>query len=123
MSKKILVVDDDEILCEFFSVAFKLAGYDVSIAHNGEAAIEFLTKNVVDIITLDHDMPGISGIETLKMIKEKHLSNNTKIIIMSANVNMENNKTYQQFADHILIKPVGYHQLTALVQQLTAQTD
>lgn len=123
MSKRILVVDDDEILCELFSTGFRLAGFDVSIVYDGESAIEFLTEESVDIVTLDHDMPGISGIEVLQKLKDEHIADNAKIIFVSANDSIAHDETCQRLSDYILIKPVGFRQLTQLAQQLMAQTD
>ncbi|MGB7341375.1 MAG: response regulator [Phototrophicaceae bacterium] len=123
MTKRVLIVDDDEILCELFSIGFKLADFDVSIVNDGFAAIEFLKHETVDAITLDHDMPGLSGKQVLEQIKAEHIADHTKIIIVSANINIVNDKTYQQLSDHILIKPVGFRQLTQLAQKLIGEND
>lgn len=118
MPKRVLIVDDDEILCELFSIGFKLANFDVSIVNDGLSAIEFLKNETVDAITLDHDMPGLSGKQVLEQIKADHLAEHSKVIIVSANMQIEHDPVYKSLSDHILIKPVGFRQLTQLAQKL-----
>ena len=67
--RRILVVDDElfvrELLLEFFSKE----GYEVCAEESGEKAVEKIKSEVFDVALIDLKMPGISGIETLKMIK------------------------------------------------------
>lgn len=70
---KILVVDDEESIREFFQIMLKREGYEVLTASNGREALEFLKKegpSAVDLVISDIQMPEMSGMELLTTIKE-----------------------------------------------------
>jgi two-component system response regulator PilR (NtrC family) len=67
---RILVVDDEESIREFFQIMLKREGYEVFTASNGREGFEFLKKNQVDLIISDIQMPEMSGLELLSKIKE-----------------------------------------------------
>ena len=66
----ILVVDDEEELCETFQELLGRKGYSVSIAHDGETAIEMVRTNSFDVIMLDMKLPTLNGLETYLAIRE-----------------------------------------------------
>jgi len=68
--KKILVVDDEESIRFLYKEELEEEGFIVEVAKNGEEALEKLPLFKPDLITLDIKMPGMSGIETLKRIRE-----------------------------------------------------
>lgn len=82
MSKKILLVDDEESIRNSLSDMLNAIGYDVIQGHNGEEAIKLFDKENPDIVLLDVRMPIKSGLEAYSEIIKKH--NNAKIILMSA---------------------------------------
>lgn len=67
---RILVVDDEESIREFFQIMLKREGYEVFTASNGLEGFEFLKKNPVDLIISDIQMPEMSGLELLSKVKE-----------------------------------------------------
>lgn len=67
---KILVVDDEESIREFFEIMLKREGYEVVTSPNGREALEFLKKNQVDLVISDLQMPELSGMELLSAAKE-----------------------------------------------------
>src|SRR4051812_23049861 len=68
----ILWVDDEIDLLKPHILFLEEKGYDVSTATNGEDALDKINKNGYDLVLLDENMPGITGIETLTRIKNKH---------------------------------------------------
>jgi len=68
MRHKILIVDDSDNIRATFAAAFS-ADYAVLTASEGLAAVELVKAERPDLVFLDINMPGISGIETLKLIK------------------------------------------------------
>ena len=71
MSKKILVVDDEENLRHLLSDELSEDGYAVTTVGSGEAALEALAKGgPFDLVTLDIKMPGMGGIAALRSIRE-----------------------------------------------------
>jgi len=69
---RILVVDDEESIREFFEIMLKREGYEVLTASSGIEAIDTLKKTPVDLIISDIQMPGISGMELLSRVRESH---------------------------------------------------
>jgi CheY-like chemotaxis protein len=68
LAKRVLVVDDDAPIRLFESAVLKDAGYAVSQARDGAAAIEHLAKTLTDLVVLDIRMPGIDGWGVLEHI-------------------------------------------------------
>lgn len=67
---RILVVDDEKIICELIGRTLKRNNYDVEIARNGKTAIEKIKEDKFDILITDVRMPKINGMEVLREIKE-----------------------------------------------------
>lgn len=65
-----LVVDDDDGVRDYLRVSLSLDGWDVVAAASGEEALERLAVVEPDVIVLDHDMPGMSGLDCAKRITE-----------------------------------------------------
>ncbi|OQY00108.1 MAG: hypothetical protein B6I20_09245 [Bacteroidetes bacterium 4572_117] len=70
MSKKILIVEDDKMLCTIFEMFIKGLNYNlIGISHTGNEAIEVCKKNKPDVILMDIHLEGdLNGIETSKII-------------------------------------------------------
>ncbi len=71
MNDKILVVDDEESLRLTMKLKLKAAGFEVEVAEDGEAAIEKLRGQKFDAVLLDINMPRMSGIEALGIIRQQ----------------------------------------------------
>jgi len=67
---RILVVDDEKIICELIERTLERNNYDVEIARNGKTALEKVKESVFDILITDVKMPKISGMDVLKEIKK-----------------------------------------------------
>ena len=79
---KILVVDDEPGMREFLEIMLSKEGYNVSVASNGEEAIQMLGKDEYDLAIVDIQMPGINGIEVLKSTREDYPE--TTVIMITA---------------------------------------
>ncbi|KKR30443.1 MAG: hypothetical protein A2149_05135 [Candidatus Schekmanbacteria bacterium RBG_16_38_11] len=71
MAKKILIIDDDAELCEEMAEFLNDEGYSVQTALDGNQGEKLIRKNNYDVILLDFKMPGLNGIDMLKIVKEK----------------------------------------------------
>jgi DNA-binding NtrC family response regulator len=78
--KKTLLVDDDELIRDSLSIAFKNKGCLLQTAETAEEGLQALNKEAFDIIISDFKLPGIDGIEFLKLAKKSH-PNTVKILI------------------------------------------
>lgn len=69
-NRQILVVDDEISICEILSAYLSKNGYYVFKAYRAEAAVEIIKTNEIDLVLSDIKMPGMSGVELLKWVKE-----------------------------------------------------
>jgi len=65
----ILIVDDDETMCQFLSIMLKKEGYHVITVSDGQSAIERVKESNCDVIITDIKMPGMDGLQVLDAIK------------------------------------------------------
>jgi len=70
--KKILVVDDEDNIRLLYQEVLRDEGYEVALAGNAEEALQAIASSPPDLITLDVKMPGMSGVDFLKKLKESH---------------------------------------------------
>jgi DNA-binding NtrC family response regulator len=80
--KKILIVDDEEIVRYSFRKLFREPGFEISEAANGLDAISVIKKDPPDLVLMDIEMPGLSGLEAIQRIKA--LKPQLPVIIMTA---------------------------------------
>lgn len=107
---KILWVDDEIDLLKPYTLYLKNKGYEVDTATNGQDAIEFCEKEIYDIVFLDENMPGLSGLETLSKIKEIRPNIPIVMITKSEEENIMDMAIGNKIADY-LIKPVNPSQI------------
>lgn len=79
---KVLVVDDEQDLCDLLSKGFSLAGYAVSTAASGSEALAVLERESPDVIVLDLGLPVMSGMETLRRIRQR--GHRSRVVILTA---------------------------------------
>ena len=70
MAKKILVIDDDNLVAKSIDKLLKAKNYEVSLAQSGKEALELIINNDFDLIISDMRLPEMNGIEIIKKIKE-----------------------------------------------------
>ena len=80
--KRILLVDDEEGIQLLYREEFEEEGFEVITAYNGEEALEKFSQEPPDLVILDINMPGMSGIEVLRRMKE--INPNLPVILSSA---------------------------------------
>jgi DNA-binding response OmpR family regulator len=69
MAKRILVIDDEEVVRDAFSLTLAQAGYEVELAASGEEGVRLFSDRRPDLVFLDLRMPGIDGVETLRRLR------------------------------------------------------
>ncbi|MEW6715825.1 MAG: sigma-54 dependent transcriptional regulator [Nitrospirota bacterium] len=87
MKGKILIIDDEDLIRSSIKQHLEKDGHDVLTAKSGEEGISMFRIDLPEIVLLDLHMPGIGGIETLKIIKE--LNKDAVVIIISAHGDIE----------------------------------
>ena len=113
---KVLVVDDDSALRLTISSAFSERNYTVHQAENGEDALTRIMANGYDLVLLDVNLPGASGIEVLKQIKDYDSS--IIVIILTAYSNVRDAvDAVKHGAYNYLEKPIKSEDLVSLVDR------
>jgi len=78
---KILIVDDDENICEVIKMYVESSGYNTRVCHNGREAQEVFLEYRPDLVLLDIMLPNIDGIDVLKWIRKDY---ETPVIMLTA---------------------------------------
>lgn len=119
MSKPIaLVIDDDQDLSEVFSLALDFAGFDTEIINDSTQAMERITARKPLLITLDMQMPLVSGVDILRKIRADDELKHIKVLMVTANERASNTQEIDMLADVILIKPITFSQLKDMAGRL-----
>jgi two-component system alkaline phosphatase synthesis response regulator PhoP len=120
MSKaRILVVDDDPEIVTMLSTRLTKRGYVVTTANDGAQAIQIAKRELPDVILLDVMMPGKSGWEVARAIKQDPATNAVKIVMVSAIGEKTNEITAPIYgADAHVDKPFEFEHLERVIAQL-----
>jgi DNA-binding response OmpR family regulator len=112
----ILVVDDEPIERQTLTDILRLEGYHVTSAANGEAAVDHVRLNPVDLILLDLRLPGMSGLDVIKVVS--HTLPEVEIIMLTAHGSMESAiEALRSRVHDYLLKPVSPAQILASVER------
>ena len=107
---KILWVDDEIDLLKPHILFLEKKNYDVTTCNNGQDAIDLFEETNFDVVFLDENMPGLSGLETLSEMKEKKSSTPVIMITKSEEEYIMEEAIGSKIADY-LIKPVNPNQI------------
>lgn len=113
---RILWADDEIDLLRPHVLFLEEKGYEVVTATNGQDALDFCTNEAFDLIFLDENMPGLSGLETLVKIKEVNPSIPVVMITKSEEENIMDQAIGNKIADY-LIKPVNPNQILLTIKK------
>ena len=114
MQKTILVVDDDKMNLRRTRLILE-KNYDILTTESGQEALDILKNEKVDLILLDIDMPGMSGIETFERMKERNIE--VPVIFLTARGNVDDRiKGLKLGADDYIVKPFQVGELIARVE-------
>jgi len=84
---KVLIVDDEAHFCRSLQKILTARNIDVYAVNRGEDALAEIGKNPYDVVLLDIKMPGISGIEVLKRMKEQGIK--AEVIVLSGHASVD----------------------------------
>ena len=105
MSKKIVLVEDDALLGKLITKKLISAGYEISIAVDGESGLSSIREKSPDLVLLDLVLPNMDGFEILKRLKSNPATNKIPVIIIS-NLNQKEdmNRCFQLGASEYIVK-------------------
>ncbi|MGG6314237.1 response regulator [Paenibacillus macerans] len=116
MSKRILIVDDDDKIAKLIEIYLTNEGYDVLKAEDGLKALEITEREEADLVILDVMLPGLDGISVCMKIRE---TRTTPILMLSArDGDMDKITGLMTGADDYMVKPFNPLELVARVKSL-----
>ncbi|MFH1449216.1 MAG: response regulator [bacterium] len=122
MAKRVLIADDEVHIRKILEHALTEAGYDVSVAQDGEEAINIIEKEPVDLVITDLDMPKLNGFELTARLKQDEKTKNIPVIILTAlGQDDEMQKAKKSGADEIASKPFSSKKITEMVNSMLKQ--
>ncbi|MDR1592572.1 MAG: response regulator transcription factor [Prevotellaceae bacterium] len=121
-SNRILVVDDEDDLCEILQFNLEMEGYIVDVAHSAEEALA-RDLSVYDLLLLDVMMGDVSGFKMARMLKEKTATADIPIMFLTARDTENDMLTgFNLGADDYITKPFSIRQVVARVKAVTRRT-
>src|SRR4030067_2721490 len=112
MSKRILIVDDEEVIRKFLKIHLNKQGYEVTEAADGQKEIDRIGERKFDLIICDVMMPNKTGWEVVKEVKSNPKFDQIPIILLTAkNDDVDMFKGYDLGANYYMTKPFTKDQL------------
>ncbi len=119
--KKILIIDDDEDLCELLQEYLSSEGFQIAVAHSGSHALELFASQDFDLLTLDIMLPEINGLDLLKNIRN---SSAIPVIMLTARGDeVDRIIGLELGADDYLPKPFSPRELVARIKAVFRRTE
>lgn len=104
-SLRVLIVDDDQTLCDMYAERLQVEGFEVIVAHNGEEGAAKAVEYLPDVILLDLMMPKVNGFNTLEILKSTQETKDIPVLLLTALIQEENKQRgLQAGAEDYIIK-------------------
>ncbi|RJP94865.1 MAG: response regulator [Desulfobacteraceae bacterium] len=117
---KILIVDDEEHFCRSLLKILAARNISAFAVNRGEDALEEIDRNPYDVVLLDVKMPGISGIEVLKRMKEQGIK--AEVIVLSGHASLDTAMEIVRYGAYdYLLKPCDTDELLVKISNAYEQ--
>ena len=121
MGRSVLIADDEPNIVTALEFLLQRNGYEVSVARNGEEALQLIELKVPDLVLLDVMMPRRSGYEVCRILRERAEWKHIKIVVLTAKSQEADAKTGLALgADLYVTKPFSTRDLVTKVEGLLA---
>ena len=119
----VLLVEDEPAQREILRYNLSSEGYEVTVAENGDDALLLAEEVRPDLVLLDWMLPGVSGIEVLRRLKNRRQSVETPVIMLSARTEeMDRVRGLETGADDYMVKPYSVSELMARIRTQLRRT-
>lgn len=119
MNNNILLVDDDKELLAALELKMSKEGFKVTTASDGEAGIKQIRMNIPDLLVLDVNMPGMSGMDVVKTLRSENRTADVPIIMLTARDDEVDRVLGFEFgADDYVTKPCNPRELILRIKSV-----
>ena len=116
-NNKILLVDDEQDILELLEYNLVKQDFDIVKCDNGEDALSVSRDQNIDLILLDLMLPGISGIDVCRILKNDEITKNIPIIVLTAHAMAgDREKALDAGADEYDTKPIEFKRLLGKIK-------
>jgi two-component system, NtrC family, response regulator AtoC len=116
MDRRILVVDDSELICQQLSQLLAGPGRRIKVAHDGTTALEWLVERDFSLVLIDLGLPGIGGLDLIREIRQRDLP--VTAIVMTGNGSVDSAVAAMKLGAYdYLVKPIDSVRLGILAEQ------
>ena len=123
MPKRVLICDDEPYVVESVSYVVRKAGFDVLTAEDGDAALAVVRREKPDLVFLDIMMPGLSGDEVCRRLKNDPSTKQAYVVILTARGQEEDERRAMEMgADEFMTKPFSPRKLRDKLIQILGGT-
>lgn len=113
---KVLIVDDDELELELIADRLTTAGYEVTVASDGEQALDLLVKRWFPVVITDWEMPNLSGVQFAERLRSRGVDDTYIIMLTVRDSGLDYERGYAAGVDDYLTKKLPDAELLARVQ-------
>jgi len=119
MAKRVLIVDDSQMVRTILSFTVETAGYDHECAASGSEALEMLASQAFDIALVDLNMPNMDGYSLIRKVRAELAMHAMPIIIITTAAEAtDRERGFEAGADLYLVKPVDEQELVMNIKML-----
>ncbi len=116
MLPRILVIDDEDSMCNFMEIMLTKEGYEVDTANSGSEGLSFLKQKDYELVIADLNMPGMTGIEVLKEVKT--FKEHQEMIVMTAFASVDTAiEAMKQGARDYITKPFKIDEIKLVIEK------
>ena len=114
---KILVVEDEQEICDLLQFSLTRAGFSVNTVYDGESALEALQKSKPNLVLIDWMLPGIDGVELARRIRHNQTTRKLPLIMLTArSEEADKLQSFDSGVDDYITKPFSTRELTARIK-------
>jgi two-component system phosphate regulon response regulator PhoB len=119
---KILLAEDEDVLRMLVVDSLEDEGHDIDEASDGIEALDYVKKYEYDLILMDYMMPGMTGLEVIKEIRQMPEKRKVKILMLSAkSQKSDQEQVLQEGADYFMAKPFSPLALVNRIEEILSE--
>ena len=122
-AKRILAIENNDLVLSFLEAGLANAGYHVDTAHNGLEALEKIDRGGYDVIISDVRMPGMDGLGLCRALADRHSDALNRFIFLTTPDSMESNRAFLAGTGMpALTKPIALEDLRVTIARMVSST-